>query len=121
MDGHGNVQVRDRDELVFSQHGSNLDDPVLVSVEFILETDTAESIVKRMRRSWIMRKAAQPVTFQSAGRIFKNPRGLSAGTLLEQAGLARTKVGGAEVSDRDPNYIIIHPGCTTRDVLRLID
>ena len=33
----------------------------------------------------------------------------------------RTRVGGAEVSDRDANFIIVHPGATSRDVLRLIE
>jgi UDP-N-acetylmuramate dehydrogenase len=121
LDSAGNPQVRDRDELRFGDHVSNLDDPVLLGVEFALEQDTADAIVKRMRKAWIVRKAAQPLSFQSAGRIFKNPRGLSAAGLLEQAGLARIKVGGAEVSDRDPNFIVVHAGASSRDVLRLID
>ena len=121
LDTQGNLQVRDRDELQFSEHGSNLDDPVLLTAEFALEQDSADAIVKRMRKAWILRKAAQPANFQAAGRVFKNPRGLSASALIEKAGLPRTKVGGAEVSDRDSNYIIVHPGASSRDVLRLID
>jgi UDP-N-acetylmuramate dehydrogenase len=121
LDGQGNVQVRDRDELRFGEHVSNLDDPVLLAAEFALEPDKPEAIVKRMRKSWIVRKAAQPPSYQSAGQIFKNPRGLSAAALIEQTGLVRTRVGGAEVSDRDPNYFVVHPGSTSRDVLRLID
>ncbi len=121
MDSRGAVQVRERDELQFADHASNLDDPVLLTVEFALETDTPDAIVKRMRKAWITRKAAQPFSFQSAGRIFKNPRGLSAAALIEQAGLARTRVGGAEVSDRDANYIVVHPGAKSADVLRLMD
>ncbi len=121
LDSQGDLQVRDRDELHFSEHGSNLDDPVLLTVEFALEADAADAIVKRMRKAWILRKATQPASFQTAGRIFKNPRGLSASALLEKASLARTRVGGAEVSDRDANYIIVHPGASSRDVLRLID
>jgi UDP-N-acetylmuramate dehydrogenase len=105
----------------FGEHASNLDDPVLLSAEFVLEQDTPDAIVKRMRKAWIQRKAAMPFSFQSAGRIFKNPRGLSAAALVEQAGLARTKVGGAEVSDRDANYIVVQPGASARDVLRLMD
>jgi UDP-N-acetylmuramate dehydrogenase len=121
LDASGNLQVRDRDELRFGDHATNLDDPVLLSVEFALESDTADAIVRRMRKAWIVRKAAQPLSFQAAGRIFKNPRGLSAAGLIEQAGLARTKVGGAEVSDRDCNFIVVHPGASSRDVLRLMD
>ncbi len=115
------MQVRERDELHFADRASNLDDPVLLAVEFGLETDTPDAIVKRMRKAWILRKASVPLSFQAAGRVFKNPRGLSAAALIDQAGLTRTRVGGAEVSDRDANYIVVHPGATARDVLRLID
>jgi UDP-N-acetylmuramate dehydrogenase len=121
LDINGDVQVRERDELRFADRASNLDDPVLLTAEFALEPDTPDAIVKRMRKAWILRKASVPLSFQAAGRIFKNPRGLSAAALIDQAGLSRTRVGGAEVSDRDANYIIVHPGASARDVLRLID
>lgn len=121
MDSSGNTQMRDRDELRFGEHASNLDDPVLLTAWFQLESDNTDAIVKRMRKAWIARKASQPLSFQASARIFKNPRGLSAAALIEQTGLIRTRVGGAEVSDRDANYFIVHPGASTRDVLRLID
>jgi UDP-N-acetylmuramate dehydrogenase len=121
LDRQGNVQVRERDELRFAEHHSNLDDPVLLTVEFALESDSPDDIVKRMRKAWILRKAAQPGAFQTAGRVFKNPRGWSASALIADAGLARTRVGGAEVSDRDANCMVVHPGATSRDVLRLIE
>jgi UDP-N-acetylmuramate dehydrogenase len=121
MDAAGQTRVRERDELRFGEHDSNLDDPVLLTVEFALEPDDPDAIVKRMRKAWISRKASQPAAYQSAGQIFKNPRGLSAAELIEKAGLARTRVGGAEVSDRDANSFVVHPGATSRDVLRLMD
>ena len=121
MNTRGQIQIRDRDELRFREHDSNLDDPVLLGATFALEPDESDSIVKRMRRAWILRKSGQPMGYQSAGKVFKNPRGLNAAALIEQAGLTRTRVGGAEVSDRDANYILVHPGATSRDVLRLMD
>jgi UDP-N-acetylmuramate dehydrogenase len=121
LDSRGDVQVRERDELRFAYHWSNLDDPVLLTADFELEADQADAIVKRMRKAWIQRKAAQPLSFQAAGRIFQNPRGLSAAGLIVQAGLAKTRVGGAEISERDANFIVAHPGTSARDVLRLID
>jgi UDP-N-acetylmuramate dehydrogenase len=121
LDSRGKVEVRYRDELRFGEHDSNLDDPVLLTVEFDLETDSADAIVKRMRKAWIIRKGAQPFNYQPSGRLFKNPRGLSAAVLIEQAGLKRTRVGGVEISDRDANYVVVHPGAASRDVLRLID
>jgi UDP-N-acetylmuramate dehydrogenase len=68
-----------------------------------------------------MKKATQPLSFQSAGCIFKNPRGLSAGSLIEQAGLKGIRVGQAEISDRHANFIVTHPNAKSDDVLRLID
>jgi len=121
LDSKGEAQVRERDELRFGYHWSNLDDPVILAAEFRLESDAPDAIVKRMRRAWIQRKASQPLSYQPACRVFRNPRALSAAALIEQAGLARTRVGGAEVSERDSNYVVIHPDATSRDVLRLID
>jgi len=119
VDPSGQVQTRDRDELVDATN--SVDDPVLLAADFELDSDAPEAIVKRMRKAWIQRKRNQPFSFQAACRVFKNPRGLTAAALIAQAGLAATKVGGAEVSDRDANYIIAHPGASSRDVLRLID
>jgi UDP-N-acetylmuramate dehydrogenase len=121
FDSKGEAQVRERDELRFGYHWSNLDDPVVLTADFRLERDDPDAIVKRMRRAWIQRKASQPLSFQPACRVFRNPKALSAASLIEQAGLARTRVGGAEVSERDSNYVVIHPDATARDVLRLID
>jgi UDP-N-acetylmuramate dehydrogenase len=121
LDSGGAVQARERDELRFASHWSNLDDPVLLTAELELDTDVVDAIVKRMRKAWIQRKASQPLSFQAAARVFKDPRGLSAADLIDEAGLAGTRVGGAEVSDRDASFLIAHPGCTARDVLRLTD
>jgi UDP-N-acetylmuramate dehydrogenase len=121
MDERGQVEERERDELRFAYRWSNLDEPVVLSAEFELDTDTADAIVKRMRKAWIQRKASQPLSFQSTGRIFKNPRGLQAASLIEQAGLAKTRVGGAEVSERNANFIVTDAKAAARDVLRLID
>jgi UDP-N-acetylmuramate dehydrogenase len=121
MDENGEVQVRERDELRFAYRWSNLDDAVLLSADFELESDRLDAIVKRLRRAWIQRKANQPLSFQPCGRMFKNPRGLSAATLITQAELIGTRVGGAEVSERDANFIVAHTDTSARDVLRLID
>jgi UDP-N-acetylmuramate dehydrogenase len=121
LDSRGGIHVRERDEMQFGERASNLDDPVLLSVEFALETDAPEAILKRIQKSWIQRKAAQPLSFQASSRMFKNPKGLSAAELVDQAGLARTRVGGAEVSDRDADSVVVHPGASSRDVLRLLE
>jgi UDP-N-acetylmuramate dehydrogenase len=120
IDGDGQIRRRGGDELASGLAGA-LEDALLVAVELELESDAADAIVKRLQKAWIQRKAAQPFSFQTAARAFRNPRGLSADALIEQAGLGGTRVGGAQLSERNPNYLVVHPGTTTRDVLRLID
>ncbi|MCI0461818.1 MAG: FAD-binding protein [Gemmataceae bacterium] len=121
VDSAGVVHTRERDELHFALHSSGLDEPVLLAAEFELEAEAADAIVKRMRKAWIQRKGSQPFSFQAAVRAFRDPRGLSADALIQQSGLAGTRVGGAEVSERHASYLIAHPGATARDLLRLID
>jgi UDP-N-acetylmuramate dehydrogenase len=122
LDASDEVQVRDRDDLSFAERGSTLDEPVILSAEFELETADPEAVVRRMRRIWIVKKENQPYGHQSSGCIFKNPTpDVPAGALIEQAGLNGTRVGGAEVSDRHANFIVAEPGATASDVLHLID
>ena len=117
----GREQVRTRDELTFGDHKSDLDEPVILWVEFGLDAANPAMLLKRMRRAWVARKAAEPLSFQAAVRMFRDPPGHTAATLIERAGLARTKVGGAEVSDRNGNYLVANPGTTAADILELLD
>jgi len=116
------IQVRERDDLSFADRDSNLDEPVILSAEFELEPEDPESVVRRMRRIWIIKKENQPYGHQLSGCIFKNPSpDVAAGTLIDQAGLKGTRYGAAEVSDRHANFIVAHPGAKAADVLQLID
>jgi UDP-N-acetylmuramate dehydrogenase len=121
LDAQGHQQIRERDELRFEEDGCNLDDPLFLTVEFELDNDDREAIYRRMLKAWIQRKASQPLSFQAAARIFRNPRGQTAAKLIDAAGLAKTRVGGAEVSERDSNFIVAHPGASARDIARLIE
>jgi len=117
----GDRQNRRLDELSFAYRQSNVDDAVVLDVELELRPDDPEEIAKRLRKIWVLKKSSQPLGSQSAGCIFKNPRGLSAGSLIEQAGLKGTKIGGAEISDRHANFIVTQEGATSVEVMRLID
>lgn len=122
LDSDLEPQERERDDLSFTDRQSNLDEPVILSAEFELSREDPESVVRRMRRVWILKKENQPYGHQSSGFIFKNPSSdVSAGALIDQAGLKGARVGGAEVSDRHANFIIAHPEARADDVLNLID
>jgi UDP-N-acetylmuramate dehydrogenase len=119
LDPAGRILTRERADIRFGEHDSDLDDPVVLGVEFALESDDPDAIVKRMRRAWINRKADEPLSHQAAVRVFRNPHGQTAAHLLDRAGLVRTRVGAAEVSDRNANYIVAQPGTKAADVIAL--
>ena len=117
----GTEHARVKEQLTFGDHSSDLTEPVILSVEFELRAESPAVLLKRMRRAWVNRKASEPLSFQSGVRMFRNPTGQDAGKLIEKAGLARYRVGGAEVSERNANYAVAHPGTTARDILKLLD
>ncbi|WP_397568711.1 UDP-N-acetylmuramate dehydrogenase [Schlesneria sp. T3-172] len=117
----GEVVVRSQDELSFDYRQSNLNELLILEGEFELRSDDPEAISQKLKMNWIAKKAVQPLSSQSAGCIFKNPRGQRAGMLIEQAGLKGTRIGGAEISERHANFIVTYPGAKSSDVLRLID
>lgn len=65
------------------------------------------------------RKETQPVA-ASAGCIFKNPEGISAGRLIDELGLKNSSVGGARVSEVHANFIVNDGGATAAEILSLI-
>jgi UDP-N-acetylmuramate dehydrogenase len=122
LDSQNEIQVREKEDLSFNDRESNLDEPVILSAEFELEVDDPEAVVRRMRRVWIIKKENQPYGHELSGCIFRNPSpDVSAGALIDQAGLKGTSFGGAEVSDRHANFIVARPGAKASDVLQLID
>jgi UDP-N-acetylmuramate dehydrogenase len=115
----GTVQIRGRDDLSFGDHSSDLDEPVILWVEFELDSDAPAALLRRMRKAWAIRKAHEPLSFQAAVRVFRDPPGQLAATLIDRAGLAKARVGGAEVCERNGSYVVAHPGTTATDILQL--
>ncbi|MEM6329624.1 MAG: UDP-N-acetylmuramate dehydrogenase [Planctomycetota bacterium] len=117
----GEVLTRRRDDLIFAYRQSSLDELVILDARFELEEEDPDLLTKRMQKHWIVKKASQPNTGQQTACIFRNPRGMSAGMLIDQAGLKGEAVGGAEVSRDHANYFVTTDGATSDDVQKLID
>ncbi len=77
--------------------------------------------MRTVKESWIYKKNSQPLNTRNCGCVFKNPPGAAAGALIDRAGLKGFQIGGAVVSDKHANFIVAKEGCTSRDVLRLIE
>ena len=114
------IAERRGDELSFSYRRSSIQDLLVLSATLELTRDDSEELTRRMRKNWIMKRSTQPLADQSAGCIFRNPRGLSAGALIEQCGLKGLSVGKAKISERHANFVVTESGATSKDVEQLI-
>lgn len=121
MNNDGEIFKRHKNDLVFGYRSTNITSPVILGATFALEEDDPQRILRETKQIWIYKKNSQPLAKRNAGCIFKNPRGMSAGALIDKAGMKGKKVGGAFVSDKHANFIIAEEGATAYDVLRLID
>jgi len=79
-----------------------------------------ETIAERMNTYSHKRWESQPAA-PSAGCIFKNPKTIPAGKLIDELGLKGMRVGAAVVSDVHGNFIVNEGGARAQDVLNLID
>jgi UDP-N-acetylmuramate dehydrogenase len=120
MDTTGTIFDRLKEDLVFEYRTTNISAPFILGATLELEEEDPERIMRRTKEIWMYKRNSQPLNTKNAGCIFKNPRGLSAGALIDQAGLKGMRVGGAEVSAKHANFIIAHPGCKADDVMKLV-
>ena len=117
----GDIVTRDRNELRFAYRDSSLDDLVILEASLDLDSADPQWLTKQMQQAWILKRAAQPLSDQKTGLIFKSPGGASAASLIESAGLQTSRVGDAEISDRNANFIVVGAKATSRDILELIE
>ncbi len=92
---------------------------VVLSATFQLEHDDGGAR-ERMLETTRQRKEKQPLSFPSAGSVFKRPNGRFAGAMIEGVGLKGFSVGGAQVSPLHAGFIVNIGSATERDVLELI-
>ena len=121
MDGEGNIFEKRKPELVFDYRKVNITAKLILGAKLVLAESDPEQMLKTTKEIWIYKKNSQPLNTRNAGCIFKNPRGLSAGAMIDRAGLKGKRVGGAVVSEKHANFIIAEEGCKSSDVIQLID
>ena len=93
---------------------------IVLSAEFVLQKGDPEAIRAKMDDLAAQRRAKQPLEFPSAGSTFKRPEGYFAGKLIQDAGLAGYRVGGACVSPKHCGFVVNDQGGTASDIWRVI-
>lgn len=94
---------------------------IILSSVFRLENDCRESIRERMDSNMKNRSDHQPLSYPSAGSVFKRYPGYYTSKLIEEAGLKGRQCGNAQVSMKHAGFIVNLGGATASDVLSLIE
>jgi UDP-N-acetylmuramate dehydrogenase len=104
----------------FKGQGAEGKPEVILSAEFVLRPEPAQTIVEKIADYTRRREESQP-TEPSAGSVFKRTEQYPAGFLIEQAGLKGARIGGAQISPKHANFIVNLGGARAADVKALID
>jgi UDP-N-acetylmuramate dehydrogenase len=122
VDAGGEIQTLPVADLGFRYRRCDLPAGFVVTgTLFSAERDDPARVEATVRGYQAERRRDQPEREPSAGCIFQNPPGESAGKLIDLAGLKGETEGGAIVSPIHGNFIINRGGATAADVLKLIE
>ncbi len=123
VDMVGDVKTYTQQELHFAYDYSILHETkdIILSITFQLQQGDKNTLEERAKHATHKRASTQPLGIPSSGCMFQNavfPDGkrVSAGYLIDQAGLKGMRVGDAMVSDKHANFIVNLGSATAADV-----
>ncbi len=115
------IEILRGDQISFEyRHTSFAPDDMMLAVKLELPSKPFKEILQGIRICNEKRRASQPLGQKSAGCIFKNPPGASAGRMIDELGLKGLSVGDARVSDRHANFFVNAGSASAADMLSLI-
>jgi len=94
---------------------------LILDATFRLSPAPPDEIRARLGEIRRWRREHQPLGLPSAGSVFRNPPGDSAGRLIDACGLKGFRVNGAAISEAHANFIVNAGGASASDVRRLAE
>jgi len=112
--------LRGRETSFEYRHTSFAPDDMMLAVKLELPSKPYQEILQGIRICNETRRASQPLGQKSAGCIFRNPPGSSAGRMIDELGLKGHSVGEARISERHANFFVNAGKASAADMLALI-
>ncbi len=115
------VEILRGEQISFEyRHTSFAPDDMMLAVKLELPSKPYPEILQGIRICNEKRRSSQPLGQKSAGCIFKNPPGGSAGRMIDELGLKGFSHGDARVSERHANFFVNAGQASAADMLALI-
>lgn len=122
IDPTGSVRVYKREQLGLNYRSSSITgEMTLLEATFAFSKGDKGEIKGRISEFLSLKRQRQPVDSASAGCVFKNPKGISAGKLIDEAGCKGMRQGAIVVSDRHANFFVNTGRGSAVDYLGLMD
>lgn len=119
FDGISKREYR-RDELIFDYRKSPFQTMKGVILSAVFSLQPFLEARKAQLQIVEYRMKTQPLKEKSVGCIFRNPKNLSAGALIDRCGLKGKTLGGAKISEIHANFIVNTGSATSQEVKELI-
>jgi UDP-N-acetylmuramate dehydrogenase len=120
LDYHGEMIRLKKRDIAFDYRTSGLSRYIIIGARFKLKRRNKREIAAEMNTYLEMRKKSQDVSLPSAGCVFKNPKGRSAGELIDACGLKGRSIGNARISSKHANFILNCGHASSNDILTLM-
>lgn len=120
MDNNGKIKTLKKKDIRSSYRKSSLAKYIILSARFKLEKKNRNAVRRLLRAYLKIKREKQDYSHPNAGCVFKNPKGRSAGWLIDSCGLKGKSIGGAYISNKHANFIINKGYASSEDVVRLI-
>lgn len=120
MDYDGKIKVLPKKSIRFGYRCSGLEKYIILGGILKLFPKDKDEIRKNIKKFIEHRRNTQDTVSFSAGCIFKNPPGESAGKLIDMCGLKGKSQGQARISLKHANFILNSKQARSSDVIKLI-
>ncbi len=121
MSSDGRLDRIDAKDLGFGYRRSGIKPAAIVlNANILLRRDDKDLVAGRAQKYLAEKMKTQPISARSAGCVFKNPEGASAGKLIEETGCKGMKAGDIEVSSVHANFFVNNGNGTASDYIRLM-
>ena len=123
LDENLEFRTLNKDELEFSYRSSIFmrKNYIILKAYLKVTKDDKDELIELLEDRKMRRVTSQPLEYPSAGSVFRNPEGMYAGKLIEDAGLRGFQKGGGEISSKHANFIINKDNATSQDIKDLMD
>ncbi|WP_294705436.1 UDP-N-acetylmuramate dehydrogenase [uncultured Fusobacterium sp.] len=119
FDENHEIKTLRKEDIKFSYRSTEIQEKKWVIISAIFEFKRGFDL-KKVIEIQALRESKQPLDKPNLGSTFKNPKGDFSARLISEAGLKGTKIGGAEISPKHPNFIVNNGNATFEDISKIL-